>query len=266
MGQSDSAFTGSIPQVYEECLVPVLFEPYARDITCRAVTSAPRAILEVAAGTGVLTGLLAEALPDSRILATDLNPAMIEIAQSKRSPPQVSYEVADAQELHFHETVFDLVICQFGVMFFPDRIAAYREARRVLRPGGRLLFNVWDRLEANLGSQAIHHAVRAAVPDPKPEFIARTPFGYNDRTVIEAELHSAGFAEVTIEQVEKSSPPGDAARLARGMCLGSPLANELAQHPQALRDLALDVAIEAVQAQAKAGPLTMSALVISASG
>jgi ubiquinone/menaquinone biosynthesis C-methylase UbiE len=260
----DSAFAGSIPAIYEECLVPVLFAPYAEDLVARAVALGPRTVLELAAGTGAVSHALAAALPDAKIVATDLNPAMLAVARAGGSAPQLSFEPADAQSLPFRARAFDLVLAQFGAMFFPDKVGAYREARRVLASGGTWLFNVWDRLDANTGSAAIHRAVRETVPEPRPEFIARTPFGYNDPAVIEAELRAAGFEEVVIDRVERISPSGSAAALARGMCLGSPLANELAAHPPEVRDEALAAAIAAAtQAEAKGG-LAMSALVIAA--
>ena len=260
----DSAFAGSIPAIYDECLVPVLFAPYAADLAARAVALGPRAVLELAAGTGVVSRLLAAALPGAAVVATDLNPAMLEVAAAHGAEPNLSFRAADAQALPFAGEAFDLVLAQFGAMFFPDRVAAYAEARRVLAPGGTLLFNVWDALEANPGSAAIHHAVRAAVPEPRPEFIARTPFGYHDAATIEAELRAAGFAEVAVERVAKTSPPGSAAALARGMCLGSPLANELAAHPPEVRDRALAAAIAAAERAEPAGGFAMSALVVAA--
>lgn len=264
MAANDTAFTGSIPQLYEECLVPVLFEPYARDLVDRARDLGGQDILEIAAGTGAVTRLLAGALPDARITATDLNPDMIAAARQQPDRPNVAYSIADAMALPFGEDAFDLALCQFGAMFFPDRIKAYCEARRVLRPHGIFMFNVWDRLDANIGSLAVHHAVRAALPDPKPHFLARTPFGYHDCNVIREELRAAGFGAVTIDRVGLSSPPEVAAGLARGMCLGSPLAGELAQHPREAQDRALAAAIDAVKAVASAGPLAMSALVVTA--
>ncbi len=261
----DSAFAGSIPVIYEECLVPVLFAPYAEDLVARAVALRPGAVLELAAGTGAVSHALAAALPAAKIVASDLNPAMLAVAQAGGSAPNLSFEPADAQSLPFRAGAFDLVLAQFGAMFFPDKVGAYREARRVLAPGGTWLFNVWDRLEANPGSAAIHHAVREAVPEPRPEFIARTPFGYNDPAVIEAELRAAGFDEVAIERVARTSPPGSAASLARGMCLGSPLANELARHPAAVRTEALAAATAAAERiEAESGGLAMSALVVTA--
>lgn len=260
----DSAFAGSIPAIYEECLVPVLFAPFARDLADRAKALRPGAVLELAAGTGVVSHRLAEALPEARIVATDLNPAMLAVAEARGHASNLSFEPADAQALAFHDGLFDLVVAQFGAMFFPDKIGAYREARRVLAPGGTLLFNVWDELEANPGSAAIHHAVQGAVPEPKPEFLTRTPFGYHDAAAIEAELREAGFAEVEIERVAQTSPPGSAAALARGMCLGSPLSAELSAHDPEARERALEQAITAAEQAEPAGGFAMSALVVTA--
>jgi len=260
----DSAFAGSIPAIYEECLVPVLFEPYAEDLVARAARLAPARVLELAAGTGAVSHRLARALPAAAIMATDLNPAMLEVAAARGAAANLAFAPADAQALPFADAAFELVLAQFGAMFFPDRVAAYREARRVLAPGGTWLFNVWDALERNPGSAAIHHAVREALPEPRPEFIARTPFGYHDPAAIEAELRSAGFADIAIERVALASPPGSAARLARGMVLGSPLANELAAHPAAAREAALAAATLAAERAEAAGGLAMSALVIAA--
>ncbi|HYD24358.1 MAG TPA: class I SAM-dependent methyltransferase [Croceibacterium sp.] len=261
----DSAFAGSIPALYDECLVPVLFAPFAADLVARAEALAPGAVLELAAGTGAVSHALAAALPRARIVATDLNPAMLAVAAARGAAANLAFEPADAQSLPFPAQRFDLVLAQFGAMFFPDKAGAYAEARRVLAPGGTLLFNVWDRLEANTGSAAIHQAVRAVLPEPKPEFIARTPFGYHDAATIEADLRAGGFAQVAIERVGFVSPPGSAAALARGMCLGSPLANELAAHPPAARERALAAAREAAErAEAEHGGLAMAALVIAA--
>ena len=261
----DALFAGSIPAIYEECLVPVLFVPFAEDIARRAAALAPRDVLELAAGTGVVSYLLADALPDAKIVATDLNPAMLAVAAARGSAPNLSFEPADAQALPFADGAFDLVLAQFGAMFFPDKVGAYAEARRVLAPGGALMFNVWDALEANTGSEAIHHAVRDVVPEPKPGFIPRVPFGYHDAEQIEEELLAAGFSEVEVERVEFVSPPGSAAPLARGMCCGSPLANELAAHSEPLREAALAAALAAAErAEAEAGGLAMAALVVTA--
>lgn len=263
--QLDSQFSGSIPAIYEQCLVPVLFAPFAEDLADRAVTLAPKRVLELAAGTGVVSFLLAGELPSARIIATDLNAAMLEVAHTKGSAPNLSFRAADAQDLPFADESFDLVAAQFGVMFFPDKVGAYKEARRVLASGGTFLFNVWDRLEANSGSAAIHAALRESLPEPKPDFIPRTPFGYHDPALIEQELRSAGFAEIRIDRVTRVSPVGSAAQLARGMCLGSPVANELVAHSPEAQMSALSAAIAAAERAEAIAPLSMSALVVTAS-
>lgn len=261
----DSAFAGSLPQIYEDCLVPVLFEPFAIDIAERAAALAPRDVLEIAAGTGVVTAHLARALPMARIVATDLNPAMLEVAAGLGLPDRVSWEPADALDLPFADAAFDLVLAQFGVMFYPDRAKAYAEARRVLRPGGTWLFNVWDRIEANCGSHAVHLAFQEALPEPKPGFLARAPFSYHDRALIEAELRAAGFTEVSFTQVSRLGDASLAASLVRGLCGGTPLAAELAAHPAELAREAEALALKAVEAAAaREGGLTLQAVAISA--
>jgi SAM-dependent methyltransferase len=261
----DTEFAGSIPQVYDECLVPVLFEPYAEDLVERASDLPNDHVLEIAAGTGAVTLKLAPALPQqARIVATDLNPDMIAIARAKSPPGRIAWLVADAHELAFHDDSFDLVLCQFGAMFFANKVKAYREVRRVLHDEGAFVFNVWDRLEANNGSEAVHEAVRAVVPDPKPDFLRRVPFGYYDEATIRGDLAAAGFARVRIDHVTFASPPEQAASLARGLCQGAPLAGELARHPPEVRERALQAAIAAVRDVAASEPLNMSALVVTA--
>lgn len=264
MGQ-DSAFAGSLPQVYEDCLVPVLFEPYAVDIAARAAVLAPTDVLEIAAGTGVVTAHLAAALPEARIVATDLNPAMLEVAAALGMPANIEWQPADAQDLPFADASFDLVLAQFGVMFYPDRASAYREARRVLRPGGTWLFNVWDRIEDNCGSHAVHLALRAALPEPKPGFLARAPFSYHDRSLIAAELVAAGFEHVELAEVRRLGSADLAESLVRGLCGGTPLAAELAEHAPEVARLAEAQALEAARAAAvREGGLTLAALVVAA--
>jgi SAM-dependent methyltransferase len=140
MSATDVAFAGSIPALYDRYMGPLLFEPYARDIAARAAALGPQHILETAAGTGIVTEALARALPQADIVATDLNQAMLDVAAERVRAANVRFQQADAQALPFADGEFDLVLSQFGVMFFPDRVGAYREVRRVLKPGGRVLF------------------------------------------------------------------------------------------------------------------------------
>jgi ubiquinone/menaquinone biosynthesis C-methylase UbiE len=263
MGASDSAFSGSIPALYHRCLGPLLFEPYARDLAERVAAIAPRRILETAAGTGIVTAALVRAVPDAEIVATDLNQAMLDVAAERVHSPAVSFRQADAQELPFADGGFDLVVCQFGAMFFPDRILAYREARRVLKRGGLFLFNVWDRLDANPASDAAAKAVAALFPADPPSFLSRVPFGYHDPIRIEKDLSAAGFDEVTVETVAAHSRLGDAADAATGLCMGSPLRAEIeARAPERLEE-ARDAAAAALGGLA-GQDVPMSALVVSA--
>lgn len=245
MVSSDTAFAGSIPEFYDRCLGPFLFEPYAADLADRAASLRPGRILETAAGTGIVTRALAAALPEAEIVATDLNPDMLRVAGSRLDSERVTFAPADAQSLPFPDAAFDLVVCQFGAMFFPDRVAAYREARRVLRPGGAFLFNVWDRLDANPASLAVAEAVAALFPGDPPSFLSRIPFGYHDKAAIEADLRAAGFDEIESETVARRSR-GSARDVAPGLCQGSPLRAEIeARAPERL-DEATDAALSAL--------------------
>jgi len=266
MTLSDTVFSGSIPALYERYLVPLLFAPYAEDMAARVAATGARRILETAAGTGVVTAAMLEAVPDSEIVATDLNPAMLEMAARRIRSPRVVFKAADAQALPFEDGGFDAVVCQFGVMFFPDRVGAYREARRLLRPGGRFLFSAWNRIEANPLKLALTEALAAHFPDDPPQFFRRVPNSYHDLERIEADLHEAGFEEIEIETVEKRSRLGSAREAAIGLCHGTPLRADI----EARGDL--DAATEAAAAALARfeGPdgvdAPMSAHAVSATG
>jgi len=266
MGASDTAFSGSIPAIYDRCLGPLLFEPYARDLAERIAAIAPRRILETAAGTGIVTAAIVREAPDAAIVATDLNEAMLAVAAERVRSPAVEFRPADAQQLPFGDGSFDLVVCQFGTMFFPDRVGAYREARRVLKRGGLFLFNVWDRLEANPASAAAAKAVAALFPDDPPSFLDRVPFGYHDVARIEKDLRAAGFDDVAIETVAKRSRAADPRDAAVGLCTGTPLRAEIEERDPARLEEATEVAAAALRALAGGGALdaAMSAHVVSA--
>jgi len=242
MTDADRAFTGAIPEIYDRRLGPTLFEPYALDLA-RRFAGFSGALLETAAGTGRVTRALAAAAPQAAITATDLNAPMIERAAQLLADPRIRWQAADAQALPFTDRSFDAVVCQFGVMFFPDKAAGFAEARRVLRPGGRFVFNVWDRLEANDLSLALHEAAAALFPADPPGFLARTPFGWNDPDTIRAALAQAGFSRTVIETVALETPAASAADFAAGMCTGSPLRAELeARAPGGLQGVVDQVA------------------------
>ena len=266
MATSDTAFTGSIPAIYDRCLGPLLFEPYAREVARRAAEWRPADILETAAGTGIVTAHLARALPEARLVATDLNPAMLEVARQRLDGGRVELQPADALDLPFADESFDLVVCQFGVMFYPDRVRGNAEARRVLRDGGRYLAVIWDRLEANPVGAAIHRAMAEVFPDDPPQFLARTPWGYGDPEAIERDLEKAGFSEIEIETVEAASDPVSPADAALGLTQGSPLRAEIEARGVERLDEATAAAEKAVRALGRGDTVTapLSALFVTA--
>ena len=226
---TDKTFAGGIPEVYERYMVPLLFEPYARDLAARLASLGAVRVLEIAAGTGVLTRHLARAL-DSRasIVATDLNPQMIEQARERGTDRIVEWQVVDALALPFADASFDLVVCQFGAMFFPDKARAWSEARRVLSPGGRLVFSVWDRIECNGFDDTVQRAVAALYEREPPSFMARVPHGYFDENMIRADLRSGGFVGVaSIEPLELPTTAPSPRDPAVAICQGTPLRHEI---------------------------------------
>ena len=191
----DRLFTGSIPQLYDEYMVPLIFEPYAADLASRVAMLRPSCVLEIAAGTGVVTRHLANALaPEVRIVATDLNQAMIDRATAVGTSRPVEWRQADAMQLPFPDEGFDVVVCQFGAMFFPDKPKAFSEAKRVLRSGGTFIFNVWDTIDQNEFAEAVTFALQEMFPEDPPRFMVRTPHGYGDTELIARHLAEGGFA------------------------------------------------------------------------
>ncbi|HEY7661612.1 MAG TPA: methyltransferase domain-containing protein [Xanthobacteraceae bacterium] len=268
MATTDRDFAGSIPQLYDQFLVPLIFEPYARDLAGRVAKSAPQAVLETAAGTGVLTRAMASQLPGAtRIVATDLNQPMLEHAQARmpRERP-IEWRQADALDLPFPDEGFDVVACQFGAMFFPDKVRGYAEARRVLKPGGRFLFNVWDRISENEFADVVTEAVAALFPHDPPRFLARTPHGYHDAEAIRQELNAAGFADVSIDAVEAASKAASPRDPAIAYCQGTPLRNEIEARDGSRLDEATQTATDALARRFGSGAVAgrIRALVISA--
>ncbi|MFO1038862.1 MAG: methyltransferase domain-containing protein [Geminicoccaceae bacterium] len=224
----DTRFAGSIPQVYDRYMGPLVFAPYAADLAERVAALQPTRVLETAAGTGVLTRALVAAIPENtEIIATDLNPAMLDHAAGSVQRGRLTFQQADAQTLPFDDAPFDVVACQFGAMFFPDRRAAYREARRVLRPGGRFALNVWDRIETNDLASIVTEVLATLMPDDPPRFLARTPHGYHDREALLADLEAAGFSVKQVETLTLSSPADSPRQPAIAYCQGTPLRNEI---------------------------------------
>jgi len=228
MTKVDTVFSGSIPAIYDNYLGPLIFEPYARDLANRLSAFNPERVLETAAGTGIVTRALLRSLSGGAgIVATDLNQPMLDHAAKQLSSSRVSWQQADAQALPFPDATFDAVVCQFGVMFFPDKQKAYREARRMLKPGGRFIFNVWDRIEHNEFADLVTTAVAEMFAGDPPRFLARTPHGYHDKQAVIAEVQSAGFGNVAVETVTRRSVAPSCRDPAVGFCQGTPLRNEI---------------------------------------
>ncbi|SMY06752.1 class I SAM-dependent methyltransferase [Flavimaricola marinus] len=228
MGDIDSDFIGSIPEIYDSHLVPILFESYAKDLAQRVARSKPAAVLEIAAGSGAVTRALAPLLgPQSRYVATDLNGAMLERAKRRHPGDGLEWREANATALPFDDDSFDVVLCQFGAMFFPDRIKGFSEARRVLRSGGRFVFSTWGPLERNDFSRIAVETLIRLYPENPPLFLARTPFGYSESHQIEADLTAAGFDDYRIEEVSIHSVAETADHFAYGQTHGSPLGLEI---------------------------------------
>lgn len=244
----DKVFTGSIPKIYETYLVPLIFEPFAADMANRLNRRSVSSVLEVAAGTGVVTRALASTLPETvSIVATDLNQAMLNHASSIGTKRPVEWRQADALNLTFPDETFDVVVCQFGAMFFPDKAKAFAEARRVLKNGGIFIFSVWDRIEENEFAAVITTSLESIFPDDPPRFLVRTPYGYYERSIIEQDLANGGFTSLPqINTVSERSRAESAQIPAIAFCQGTPLRNEIESRGTSQLEEATDAAAEAI--------------------
>jgi SAM-dependent methyltransferase len=247
----DEAFSGSIAAQYESHLVPLIFEPYAADMAARVTSVSPQRVLEIAAGTGVVTRKLSATLArDVAIVATDLSQSMIDQAQTLATERPVEWRQADVMALPFDDQEFDAVVCQFGVMFFPYKSTAFAEAHRVLRPGGVFIFNVWDRIVENEFADTVATAVASMFPGDPPSFLARTPYGYSDRFTIQRDLAVGGFlAQAEVTTVAERSRAESANIPAIAFCLGTPLKNEIEARDPARVATSVDVATQALAAR-----------------
>jgi ubiquinone/menaquinone biosynthesis C-methylase UbiE len=270
MAESDKVFAGSIPKVYDTLMVPLIFEAYAGNLAERVAALSPGSVLETAAGSGVVARALAPKLGSgARYVVTDLNQPMLDYAAARQGPgSRIEWRQADALDLPFEDASFDVVCCQFGAMFFPDRVAGYAEARRVLRPGGRFIFSVWDRIEENAFADGVTRAVATLFPHDPPRFLARTPHGYHDVALIRDELSRAGFTDIGIETREEASRAPSARDAATAYCQGTPLRNEIEARDAGLLQLATDRATAAIAGRHGEGPVVgkIQAHVIVAAG
>jgi ubiquinone/menaquinone biosynthesis C-methylase UbiE len=268
MATTDKLFAGSIPEIYERFLVPLIFESYAADLAQRVAETKPHDVLETAAGTGVLTRALASRLPqDTRITATDLNAPMLDHAAARQpNNRRIAWQQADALALPFAAEAFDIVACQFGAMFFPDKIQGYKEARRVLRPAGHFVFSVWDQISENEFADVVTEALTEIFPDDPPRFMARVPHGYHNVERIREELTAAGFSSIAADAVDgtsRASAPRDAAI---AYCQGTPLRNEIEARDASRLEHATATATQALARRFGNGPIEgrIRAFVISA--
>lgn len=228
----DTAFVGGIPDLYERLLVPMIFAQPARLLAAAVLAEGPQRVLETAAGTGVLTRALLTSA-DLELTATDLNAPMLEAARVRSADAEVEWRVADACALPFDDAAFDAVACQFGVMFFPDKVRGYAEALRVLRPGGFFGFTTWEAIELSPVAQVITDALCAAAPDSSVDFLRRTPHGYGDPELVRRDLAQAGFVDVEIEHIQTPSRT-TAADATTAYCQGTPLRGHIESSPLGL--------------------------------
>ena len=246
MVEKHAVFDGSIPQYYDTHLGPMFFEPYAMELAGRVSVPAGGAVLEVACGTGRVTRLLRDRLPANvQITATDLNDAMLDYAR-RRFPnaPALTWRQADAAALPFPDGSFDAAVCQFGYMFVPEKETAMKEARRVLRSGGTLLFNVWDRIEENEIARTSHETIASFFPENPPPFYS-VPFGFHDTERIRSMLKGAGFAEVRVDTLPQESRSSSARDAALGLIRGNPVATDI----QERGTVPIEKVIDAVEAR-----------------
>lgn len=277
MTERDKLFAGSIPKLYDTLMVPLIFEAYAADTAELVAGFSPGAVLETAAGSGVVTRALAPRLRSgTRYVVTDLNQPMLDYAITRQRDSAdgsgngigIEWQQADALKLPFEDASFDVVFCQFGAMFFPDRTAGYAEARRVLKPGGRFVFTVWDRIEDNAFADEVTSAVAEIFPQDPPRFLARTPHGYHDIALIRSDVSRAGFARIEIATREKTSRSPSARDVAIAYCQGTPLRNEIEARDANALQAATDRAAQVIASRHGEGPVAgkIQAHVIVAAG
>ena len=225
------AFSGSVPEVYEKELVPLLFDQYAEDLGARIAALSPRAVLETACGTGIATRAILRRLPPgARLMATDLQQPMIDVARRETpADPRLEWRAADMTALPFEEGAFDALACQYGMMFPPDKPAAFAEARRVIRPGGAFVFNVWDSFDENPPAAVAQRVIDELFPKDPPRFY-HTPWGFHDRALLSKLTRDAGFPGATIEVVRFAVERPNARTAARALVEGTPIYSQIVDH------------------------------------
>jgi len=267
MRTENVAFVGSIPENYDRYLGPTLFEPYAADLVTRVDVPGGGAVLELACGTGIVTRRLRDRLAAStKLVATDLNEPMMSHASRKfREDENVKWRQADATDLPFSDQSFDAVICQFGLMFVPDKPQAIQEAHRVLKPGGKFLFSVWDSIERNDFPRVAHETISKFFDDNPPDFY-QIPFSFHDRLEIESLLTETGFKEIEFTLLPLNSNAASARDLTQGLVHGNPIITAIRERNEAMIPEIEKSVFEAVVANFGEAPVQarMQALIFSA--
>lgn len=228
MSANSSRFVGEIPDHYDNGLGPNIFVEYGNRLVSRCCNDKPKNVIELAAGTGIVSRMLRDRLPaDAQLLVTDLNPPMLEVAKRKfTEDEEVAFSTANAMDLPFEDKEFDLVVCQFGVMFFPDKPASYREAARILKPDGRYVFNVWGAMSENPFAVMAHDVGAEFFPDSPPGFY-KVPFHYGDPDVVRADLAAGGWSDVEHETIQLEQTIADPEAFATALVFGNPLIDEI---------------------------------------
>jgi SAM-dependent methyltransferase len=267
MSGNHADFSGDIPQHYDRGLGPIIFAGYAADIAKRAATGAPSRVLETAAGSGIVTRALRDALPvDADLTATDLNPAMLDVARTKfHAGENVVFQPADAMALPFPDESFDTMVCQFGVMFYPDKDKGYREAHRLLTRGGRYLFSVWDAHHHNSFGRIVHEVTGSFFPTDPPRFY-EVPFSYHQIDPIKESLLASGFHGINVTVDRHHRPIDDISSFARGCVYGNPVYDQIRQRGGATPS-DIQAAVAAVMRQefgGEPGLVPMQAIVFEA--
>jgi SAM-dependent methyltransferase len=258
----DASWIDRMPEVYDRCLGPALFAPCAQQLAKIAAAHAPLSVLELAAGSGILTAELVRTLSSAQITATDLNRDMVSWAAQRVSGP--TWLAADAQSLQFPNESFDMIVCQFGVMFFPDKAQAFAQAARVLRPGGVLVFSVWDAVDTSPFPAALVSGLAGVFPEDPPDFVARIPHGYHDPDRIRLDIAAGGLVLEDIERFVLRGTAASARTLAEGFCGGTPLRFALQERGDLAQ--ATEAVAERMTARLGAGPVEgdLAGFVVSA--